>query len=61
MQYQYITKNEFYLYNRLTDNQIYKYNKLVNLINKENDHNKKIRIHNLMILIYKQTIRGNND
>ncbi len=48
MQYKYITKNEFYLYNRLTNNQIYKYNKLVNLINKENDHNKKIRIHNLM-------------
>jgi len=56
MQYQYITKNQFYLYNRLTDNQIYKYNKLVNLINKENNHNKKIRIHNLLVLIYKKAI-----
>jgi len=48
MQYKYITKNEFYLYNRLTNNQIYTYNKLVDFINKENDINKKIIFHNFM-------------
>ena len=48
MQYKYITKDEFYLYNRLTDNQIYTYNKLVDFINKENDINKKIIFHNFM-------------
>ncbi len=64
MQYQYITKNESYLYNRLTDNQIYTYNKLVHFINKENDINKKIIFHNFMKLIIKdkkEQFRGIND
>jgi hypothetical protein len=67
MQYQYITKNESYLYNRLTDNQIYTYNKLVDFINDENltisSIDKKIFFHNLMKLIIKdkkEQFRGNN-